>query len=268
MHRLPKIRAYKASDEFTACHIKRDGHCTFIEVTDNGPVITTRTPTDITAKLQWHSCYKLALQCEVGAVLAGELWLPESPASAIKTAINGQDVNLQFSVFAVLSLPADTSLAQTRAAVVKYGFDFAPYFDHAVYGFGRMPIDVEGYVFKRSNLEGWSKWKPIKTIDLICTGTTPGTGENLGKVGSIVGSTICGVEIADVGGMDQITRHNISFVESPIGKVMEVAYQCVGSKGRLRHPRLLRFRTDKPKSECTLDQDESLNRFWRTHHGN
>jgi len=45
--------------------------------------------------------------------------------------------------------------------------------------------------------------------------------------------------------------------------VMEVSYQYVGDKGRLRHPNFVRWREDKPAAECTLSQDDDLVYYWK-----
>ena len=48
-----------------------------------------------------------------------------------------------------------------------------------------------------------------------------------------------------------------------LGKVIEVRYQYIGDKGRLRHPNFVRWRDDKPPDECTLSKDSDLFNYWK-----
>lgn len=146
------------------------------------------------------------------------------------------------------------------------------------------PADIEGLVIKEDHYRGWYKWKASSTVDLVVTSISPGQGKYSGQAGALVGSVwatstscktcppielcrvfsaegatcpICFaplslelVEVANVSGMDDTTRANIS--ESDIGRVFECEYQYVGAGGRLRHPRFKRWRDDKPAKECFL----------------
>ena len=118
---------------------------------------------------------------------------------------------------------------------------------------------VEGWVFKVSNYHGWWKLKVVKTVDLVVTGLKDGRGKYLGLVGALKcstwrwGSNLKLVEVAAVSGMTDEQRVDID--SGHVGRVCEVAYQLVGSRGRLRHPRFVRWRPDKRAEDCTLSQD-------------
>ena len=117
---------------------------------------------------------------------------------------------------------------------------------------------LEGYVLKSMNYLGWCKVKAEETVDCVCTGVEPGKGKYEGLVGSLEGSVYNGDElvvVANVSGMTDDERKAMS--QSDAGRVFEVAYQYVGAKGKLRHPRFVRWRDDKPAKECTWDQLES-----------
>jgi len=123
--------------------------------------------------------------------------------------------------------------------------------------------DVEGIVFKNSNLGAWYKWKPVRTIDLIVHDFIDGKGKHIGLIGSMVCKTCEGHVIANVAGMDDLTRAEISLEQDAHkDKIIECEYQCVGSKGKLRHPRFKRFRDDKKFGECGISQDPDLQRYY------
>jgi ATP-dependent DNA ligase len=94
----------------------------------------------------------------------------------------------------------------------------------------------------------WLKVKPKLTLDLVCTGLLPGVGKYWGKVGSIRVATREGIELARVSGMSDEIRDSIRL--SDIGRVCEVAYERLGSQGRLRHPRFVMWRDDKTAEQC------------------
>ncbi len=133
---------------------------------------------------------------------------------------------------------------------------------------------IEGFVFKNGNLLDWHKWKPVKTIDVVVSGFIDGDGKYIGLIGAMACSvyqhvTIGNrrrsalVEIANVSGMDDRTRILISDdEEGHLGRVAEVAYQYVGSKGRLRHPRFMRWRDDKSALDCDITQDTDLEEYY------
>ena len=110
-------------------------------------------------------------------------------------------------------------------------------------------------MFKDGNLLNFEKWKPVKTLDAVVTDIKPGKGKYDNQVGALILS-VEGREVANVSGMSDAERAAMG--EHNIGQVVEVAYQYVGSKGRLRHPRFIRFRDDKLPEQCLLSQDSDL----------
>lgn len=251
---------------------KLDGHWTAIERLSFTEIrISTRLPTDITAKLEWHPIHTLAFRLPENTAVLGELWLPGSPSSEIKTAINAQDSRLRFTAFAASvgdnwGMPVPLAMAWIRGQ----GFtvpqaDTCATYEEPPFGFGDLPPDVEGYVCKDGNLLGWRKWKPVKTIELVVKGRTPGEGKYAGLIGALICKTACGCEVARVSGMSDEMRKAITKryeTGQLIGAVVEVAYQEVGSRGRLRFPRFRCFRPDKKAVQCTLSQDPDLNVYW------
>ena len=86
--------------------------------------------------------------------------------------------------------------------------------------------------------------KEKRTINLRVTGTTDGEGKYVDAVGALVCETSDGFEIARVSGMSDLERYEL-VLDDPTGKIVEVAYQYVGARGRLRHPRFVKFRGDR-----------------------
>lgn len=226
------------------CHHKLDGHQVMLEAHH----AFTKNYIDLRADLVFLSLP----QVPQGMTVCGELWIPGEKASAVKTAIKEQDKRLKFSAWAVQGLPVALHLDDVQHWCKRLGFDFAPWWHETP---AELPVDAEGYVFKNGNLLDVVKWKPVRTIDAVVTGLVPGKGQHAGKVGALLVS-IEGREIASVGGMTLEERDAMG--DDSVGRVVEVAYQYVGSKGRLRHPRFIRFRDDKDPDQCLLSQDLEL----------
>ena len=67
--------------------------------------------------------------------------------------------------------------------------------------------------------------------------------------------------LASCSGMDDDVREQIT--DWDIGRTCEIAYERVGSQGRLQHPRFISWRDDeKLPHDCTIDQDEKLEEYY------
>lgn len=222
------------------CHLKLDGHQLRLEP----QYAWTRNFLDLREKLAFM---KLPRVLDGHAVL-GELWAPGRRASDVKTLINAESPDLRFTAWAVDGLPADLHLADVEQWCSRHGFQFAPWWYIRP---SELPPHAEGYVFKWGNLMIDHKWKPVLTVDAVVTGLVPGKGKYAGMVGALECS-VENVEICSTGGFTDDVRTGLG--AHCLGLVVEVAYQYVGSGGRLRHPRFIRFRDDKLPIQCTLDQ--------------
>ena len=160
---------------------------------------------------------------------------------------------------------SDASLGSAENILNKCTrLSFAPFFDllpsdtfERLCDDARM-LDIEGWVLKDSNYEGWWKVKPQKTIDCIVTGFKDGNGKYLGGVGALkVSAYINGrlVEIANVSGMSDDVRWDINEKED-LGRIVEIEYQEVGNGGRLIHAYFVRWRDDKPEDECSYNRED------------
>lgn len=109
---------------------------------------------------------------------------------------------------------------------------------------------------------GWIKAKKEFSLDVIVTGFTEAkfgrTGKFFGQVGaavvSVYGSDGTMIEVAQVSGMDDSIRLNMTNHRSDwIGSVIEISAQ-EWAKTRLRHPRFVRRRPDADPKSCTFEK--------------
>lgn len=127
---------------------------------------------------------------------------------------------------------------------------------------------IEGWVLKvHGQATKWYKVKPQLDVDAVITGVKPGLGKFDGYVGALLvsvyepsskpGKPPYLRQVASVSGM---TDHDRDWMTTEhkrnrlIGRVVEIKYQYLTDAGRCFHPRFVRFRPDKPASQCTWDQ--------------
>lgn len=267
-HELLRARPYR-NEPVSCAHVKRNGHRLILCKDGAGRISAyTTLPSDVTsaARLQpwWAPVYR---RMPPDTVVEGELFHPSRPPSYVKTALAGKGDGLRFEVFAVPSLPHDMELGTVEALVMMWGMVFVPW-EKLGAGWTAQgllekaeELGHEGWVLKRANYEGWFKLKPVRTVDLIVTGFKDGDGKYVGLVGSLRCSTVEGREVASVSGMTDEQRVDVD-EKKDLGRVVEVAYQYVGARGRLIHPRFVRWRDDKLPEGCGLDQDHDLEEYW------
>ena len=255
--------------------VKYDGHRFTVTMSDGGRIVgyerevrpdlemTVRHPEIV--ELAW---WKKLLALPLGSSICGELYVPGGNAGDATHAIADCSPELAFMPFAVPFWSGmdwrHADLPTARARVVGMGLPFAEFFPLAR-GVTREELcddaierRIEGWVLKNFNYDDWWKVKPIKTLDAVVAGFTSGKGQYVGQIGAlIVSAWVSGeyVELANISGMDDETRRRI---DDPLdfGRVCEVEYQYLGNRGRLVHPRFVRWRSDKPASQCTYDREE------------
>jgi ATP-dependent DNA ligase len=280
-HPMPKAKTY-TGQKVMYVQKKLDGHrLLFLKqatASEKQAIALMRNNTDLYEQLYekakgnniWPWLAKL-LALPPNSSVDGELHVPGEPASYIKTAIKDSDDRLQFTAFALPYLDGRqiTDFAEAFHITEALGIDFAPfyYFEepkilNVDYWEQQMVEDQEGWVAKLHHYSGWYKIKKVRTLDAIITRIVPGEGKYFGLIGalgcSIFNSKGEKIEICSCSGMTDDIRHQTDLV----GKVVEIKYQEVGSKGRLRHPNFLRFREDKLPYECTTIQDPRLLEVW------
>jgi bifunctional non-homologous end joining protein LigD len=127
----------------------------------------------------------------------------------------------------------------------------------------------EGSVIKRLDAPyasdkrgaGWTKVKPVATIDAVVMDFEPGKNGFTGMVGAVVFGQYDDngklIQRGKCSGMDMKTRKSMTANPSAWkGTVIEVAHEGVNigesESGRFRFPRFKRMRDDKNASECTF----------------
>jgi len=260
-------------------HAKFDGNCIEFRRSDKG-VFTALTTNDYDEwpRLKLNKwAVLLARRMPLDSTFLGEVYVPGKPASAVKHYIaSGKRLDVRF--FALPRLHGrDWSKAAMNDVTDMFKLLGLPFAEplillpegwtegHLLKMSSELP-DVEGWVLKGGHMLDWYKLKNERAIDLVVTGFVDGEGKNLGLVGSLR----CSVtlpdgsrqEIARAGGMDDDARLDIDEARD-LGRVVQVKYQYVGSKGRLRHPRFDGWRDDKRADERTgVDQDPALEEYW------
>ena len=213
----------------------------------------------------------------------GELISAGSCSSDVPTALRGTPDDLRFVAFAVPQWNnhslIDADLTTIRDLCEDMSLNFAPIMVEYDTKFCKTckkedqkstlmvlakQCGYEGWVLKDSHYKNWYKVKETKSIDCFVTGVKDGDGKYLGLLGSLRVSVYNEsgdeFEIASVSGMTDAERVEMSELDDDqlIDRVCEVEYQCIGSKGKLRHPRFKKWRPDKPKTECVMEAQSEL----------
>ena len=186
------------------------------------------------------------------SVVDGELWAPGHKATSVPALLKRRSRCLLFSAFAVPFLGgADlrkVSLAERDAALLSIGLEPPARYDLPPTPANAKELGIEGFVLKLEHYAGWYRVKRDYTVDLVVCGWTPGKGKHAGRIGSLDGCLFGQPSIASVGGLTDADR--VLDPSSLIGRVMEVSYDEVASRGRLKFARFIRWRDDKPAEEC------------------
>ena len=259
---------------------KKDGHRVTIYVDDReerkrigGIKCMTKTGIDISEKLHrldkvWSPIVKLPS----GTVVDAELYADNVQATEVKTLINKKDLRLKLSGFALpyhrghpvdSMVDAFTCLHQLGLnppeIVEDYGSLIEVTADDVNYWL-RLAVDlkIEGFVLKESHLRGWWKLKPTKTVDAFVTGTTKSFsalhyGGIQGFNVSLLDADNNPVDMGNVGSGFTAKLRQLD-PKQFIGKVMEIQYDSLAAKGKLKFPRFVRWREDKLMEECSVDQ--------------
>ena len=121
-------------------------------------------------------------------------------------------------------------------------------------------LGVEGWVLKESPLGKWYKLKPTRTIDAVVMSCNVGTGTRFMMISSYDLGVYEEGHLKSIGTCkvldeDDAVRWDVrENRERYEGRVLEVEYDEVAAKGRLKFARMLRWRDDKPAEECTIGQ--------------
>lgn len=218
-------------------HYKRDG----IRVVCYRDAVFTTQGHDIAEQLPEYTRLKL----QDHTVVDAELYVPGEGREAVKSALAHKPEKLRVSVFACTAVESLWELQSWCQ-------------DHCLAHEAILPIadqrmlntrTHDGFVLKDDRMYGqWFKEKPRLTMDLVVTGARPGKGQHSGRIGALELADRNGRFVCAAGAMDLPMR--IALTEmwtngTLVGRVVEVAYERVGSRGGLQHPRFIALRDDK-----------------------
>lgn len=233
--------------------------------------VYTRTPGVDLWKESLHHLWspqltELILSIPMKTSIFAELYW-DGPATAIKTKFLEGSNELKLCAFA---MPwnagknfADTPLLSVMVTLNRMGFNTpsTTALPHNTivnvkkYKNLALSRKIEGYVAKRSHMEGWYKIKPTRTMDCVVMSTNRSWAvTTFGEVQSL------NVGVFKNGKLKQIARVGTGFSakeraglsRSDVGRVCEVKYQDIAQRGALQFPRFLRWRDDKPVEECMI----------------
>jgi ATP-dependent DNA ligase len=270
MIEMPKVREWNGKNPERIKYIqeKKNGYCLQIVKLTGDPVLVTGKKEDYTEKFCKVTQFKHFLSSlPEETVIFVEMYVEGKPATDVITALNESWESLRFAAFAMPYYKGeglDTwDLRDVNSLLDGMGIEvpFTAYdpdvdIEHLLQF--AINLGYEGWVLKESHMSGWWKLKPVKTVDAIVTQWWMGNSQFFGELGALgisVYTANGGVKsIGRVGGgftpdeRKQFTREYI------IGRVIEVSYQDVQSKGKLQFPRFMRIRDDKSAEQCTEDQ--------------
>jgi len=272
----PKVKDWNPDKHTNIKYVqeKKNGYFLTVIVDEEGKFRAIGKKQDYTKEIFLMNRFWHLIDLPAKTCLFGELYLHDPScmnkykATDTITALKEGWSDLDFSAFAMpyydgIDLTKE-NLGYVNHRILDLGISVpwtAPYekkFDKEFLLYAIKKKGYEGFVLKEAHMTGWYKLKPVKTIDVIITGWekswSPQFFEELGALRVSVYTEDGSLkEIAKVGsGFTPGQRKAIT--KEDIGRVIEVAYQDLQSKGRLQFPRFICFRDDKPKEECTEDQ--------------
>lgn len=253
---------------FSHCERKLDGvRMTFIHDTDGTKLAVGRKETlNHWSKLEYLThVTELISRLPPGSVVDGELHPAIGLSTDVSEAIKARKP-LEYTAFALPSVGGmdmrDRPLHEARVTLQRHGFKIPPAecFMESLSVMQAIATErsIEGFMLKSGHYHGWYRIKPVQTIDAFVIEAVEGKGRLSCQIGSLKlgvfakdGSEVC---IGRCGsGLDDAERIGVARATLK-GRVCEVAFGDVTTDLKLRFPRFMRWRDDKPAQECVLSQ--------------
>lgn len=263
----PKPRDWNG-EEFTQCERKLDGIRLTIIRDFDGKILAVGRKESLNywPKIQYLSELKALIESmPPGTMVDGELHPAHGISTDVPSAIRMRQP-LTYSVFAMPFLNGvdfrQAALKIVRKTLTSCGFNITPLeeFSGTRHDMQRLAVsrNIEGFVLKQFHYAGWYRIKPVHTIDAIVTATHRGKGRLENSLGSLQLAVFNGDHLIDIGRCGSGLNDDQRFSNQDlVGRVCEVMCDEITVHWKLRFPVFVRWRDDKPASECTLTQLQS-----------
>jgi hypothetical protein len=201
-------------------------------------------------------------------ILCCELHCQGEKSASVITLLNSGDPRLMLTPFAAFRYNGKAVDFQGfEAAMQRHGirparcirYSPAPFVPDVMELLAQaQAAGIEGYVLKVDQLDRWYKLKPLKTVDAFVIDYTLSASKSFaGRLKSFVVGVHDGPGLRILADVSSGFEHEFKRSCDPqawIGRVMEVSYRDILSRGRLQFPKFERWRDDKQESECSIKQ--------------
>lgn len=277
-HERPKAKKWDGRElSLKRIEVKNDGYrATFLKGKDANVKLLGRNLVDYLPRMldeDRESMISRFAKVPPNTVIDGELYLSGRPASEISNGFKegGDFIYQPFAVPVYFGKNKRRISFQERDELLD-SMDWSPPISYSqkepsISGREHLEflkkeaatIGIEGWILKELHWGNWWKVKPTKSVDAFVVDTKPGTGKHKGRLGALevavhsLDPTQPAIRIASVGKGNDDQWRNLSHDEV-IGRVCEVDYEEVQARGRLKFSNFLRWREDKPLTECSIEQ--------------
>lgn len=255
-------------EQYRFAQLKRDGFYVAVSKNDAGLVQYVSKNGNPLRLMHLPVHGGLVVNMPRNALLICELWKPGEPASYISSGIASSDPDMILECHGVANgVNHMAPLCEAATFARRCSINFVPYYDRRNsplsmgrwYGLEDVDLkahDCEGLVLKNRQYGDEVKWKPKHVRDLAIVDATAGKGKFEGLIGALVCATRDGTVVANVSGMTDSVRAALTVAHENgqlVGRIAEVEFQYVASRGKLRHPVFLRLRDDKDVADESVE---------------
>ncbi len=247
-HLRPKARAYDG-ECWVRAEVKMDGWRLGVCIENGVPVFFGRKPRDL--DLHVFDCMDQFRGLPEDTIIDCELHIPGKNSTEVPRAIKDENMDLQCTPFAIYRWGHEYIEDWTRhdnLMSVQFGVNVTDYHPNSWSRADLLQkaefLGVEGFVLKEFPNRNWYKLKVTHTIDAVVTAIHMGSGSGFMKAGSVEVLTECGkagvVKLLDEN--DRVWLKDAAWYK---GRTLELTYDGLSAKGRLKFARFIRWRDDK-----------------------
>ena len=251
----PKVKTWKG-EPFTHAEEKADGYRVGVCVTEDDIQFYGRKPKELFVPGHIHKIFR---NVPPDSIIDMELFVPGHGATEVPRAIKNESKALDVMVFGIYRWGGSTPSEEEHAYLLTK-FPRPTTIPEEMFDWERSLLTAEeqgdeGWVLKGGVLGPWYKLKVVKTIDCVVSKCHMGEGQSFMRIASLELAVYREGKLVDIGVAklqddDDRLPYKKEFIQKYIGRVVEVDYDCVAAKGRLKFARFIRWRDDKPANEC------------------